>query len=90
MPQDPQQPVQEHADQATHADIAQEKRTLTWADLDTDGDGRLSRTEAANVDALVQAFDTADTDSDGQLTPEEYSAYVSSNQQTPPTGDDGE
>ncbi len=36
----------------------------------------LSREEVASVDALVQAFDSADADNDGLLTPEEYTAFV--------------
>jgi|GEM_PF-1903672 len=62
---------------------------VTWADLDTDHDGNLSRTEAQAVDSLSQAFDSADADKDGMLTADEYKAYLASQQTSPaPTTDD--
>jgi hypothetical protein len=54
-------------------------RQVTWADLDADNDGSLSRSEAAPLASLVQVFDDADADSDGKLTPEEYRAFVAAN-----------
>jgi len=70
------------ADPATQAEPAQStapaatQQPLTWADLDVDGNGTLSRTEATNLQSLAQVFDQADADSDGELTPDEYKAYV--------------
>lgn len=55
---------------------ATEQRQVTWADLDADGDGNLSKTEAGSIPSLAQVFDQADTDGDGKLTPDEYKAYV--------------
>ncbi len=49
---------------------------VTWADLDGDSDGKLSRDEASGLPALAQVFDDVDADSDGFVTPEEYQAYV--------------
>jgi len=69
-------------DPATHADPAQStapsstQQPLTWADLDVDGNGTLSRTEAGNLQSLAQVFDQADADSDGELTQDEYKAFV--------------
>ncbi len=57
---------------------------ITWSQLDADGDGMLSKTEAAPVDALTRDFDTADTDKDGSLTADEYKAHLAGQQQTPP------
>ena len=51
---------------------ASPSQPLTWADLDVDGNGNLSKQEASNVQSLAQAFDNADADKDGQLTPDEY------------------
>ena len=53
-----------------------ESQPLTWADLDVDGNGTLSKQEAGNVQSLAQVFDEADTDKNGQLTPDEYKAFV--------------
>ena len=48
----------------------------TWASVDTDGNGSISRSEAKVNPGLAQVFDQADADSDGQLTPDEYKAFV--------------
>lgn len=53
-------------------------RRITWSDLDADKDGKLTKSEAAPVQALTQVFDTADADKDGALTPDEYKAYLAS------------
>jgi hypothetical protein len=58
-------------------------RKISWSDLDTDHDGKLSKTEAAPVESLSQAFDTADSDQDGALTADEYKAYLASRQDSP-------
>jgi Ca2+-binding EF-hand superfamily protein len=42
--------------------------------LDKDGDGRISRDEAAAAPRLAQNFDKIDTDHDGYLTPDELKA----------------
>ena len=61
----------------------EEAGKVTWSQLDLDGDGKLSKTEAASVDALSSDFDTADTDKDGSLTADEYKAHLASKQETP-------
>ena len=48
----------------------------SWADVDMNKDGNLTKAEAAAVPALGQAFDKADSNADGSLTPEEYKAYT--------------
>lgn len=55
---------------------ATEPKQVTWADLDADGNGQLSKTEAEGVPSLKQVFDTADSNADGNLTAEEYKAHV--------------
>ena len=42
--------------------------------LDADGDGRLSKTEAKADTRVAKRFDEADTDRDGYLTLQEFSA----------------
>ena len=61
-------------------------KKVTWSELDADGDGSLSKTEAEPIESLSQAFDSADTDKDGMLTADEYKAYLA-NQQDSPTPD---
>jgi hypothetical protein len=55
-----------------------EPKQVTWADLDTDKDGSLSKAEVASVPALSQVFDAADADADGKLTADEYKAHAAS------------
>jgi hypothetical protein len=50
----------------------------SWADVDADKDGNLSKAEAAAVPALGQVFDQADANADGSLSADEYKAYVKS------------
>ncbi len=58
------------------AEPTAEPQQVTWADLDTDQDGNLSKEEVASVPALAQVFDAADADADGLLTAEEYKAHA--------------
>lgn len=50
----------------------------SWADVDADKDGNLSKAEASAVPALGQVFDKADANADGSLSADEYKAYVKS------------
>lgn len=52
----------------------------TWASVDTDGDGAISKQEAQVNAGLVQVFDQADGDADGKLTTDEYKAFVAKQQ----------
>ena len=49
-----------------------------WSDLDLDKNGSLSATEAAPVSSLSKSFTTADANADGQLTQDEYKAFLAS------------
>lgn len=48
---------------------------VSFEELDANGDGAISKEEAAIDPALAQAFDTLDKDADGKLSPAEYAAY---------------
>jgi len=54
-------------------------KKMNWSDLDTDKNGTLSVTEAASVQSLAKAFTEADANADGQLTQDEYKAYLAAN-----------
>lgn len=56
-----------------------EPQKKNWSDLDTDKNGTLSVTEAAAVQSLAKAFTEADANADGQLTQDEYKAYLAAN-----------
>jgi hypothetical protein len=64
------------ASTSNDASAAAEPAKKSWADVDGDKDGNLSKTEADAVPALSQVFDQADANADGSLTPEEYKTYV--------------
>lgn len=49
---------------------------LGWNDVDSDGNGTISRSESAALPALAAAFDQVDADGDGELTPDEYRAHA--------------
>jgi hypothetical protein len=68
-------PPAEAAPQAT--DPAQ--KTKTWAELDANGNGSLSVTEAAPIESLAKVFPKADKDGDGELTADEYKAWLAAN-----------
>jgi hypothetical protein len=53
----------------------------SWADVDADKDGKLSKTEADSVPALAQVFGQADADADGNLTADEYKTFIAKNQE---------
>lgn len=48
----------------------------SWADVDADKNGKLTKAEAGTVPALAQVFDQADGNADGALTADEYKAYA--------------
>lgn len=64
------------ASTSNDASMAAEPAKKSWADVDGDKDGKLTKAEAASVPALAQVFDQADADADGSLTADEYKAYV--------------
>lgn len=52
----------------------------TWASIDTDGNGTISKAESQVNAGLAQVFDQADTDKNGELTADEYKAFVQAQQ----------
>ncbi|HEL4453853.1 TPA: EF-hand domain-containing protein [Stenotrophomonas maltophilia] len=72
------------ADQATNAAAAASAQAngggQTWASIDTDGNGTISKTEAQVNAGLAQVFAQADTNKDGELSADEYKAYVAAQQ----------
>lgn len=61
---------------ATSNDASASVSKKSWADVDADKDGNLSKAEASAVPSLGQVFDKADSNADGSLTGAEYKAYV--------------
>ncbi len=51
-----------------------------WVDLDTDGNGNISRAEAQAHAALSGVFATADADGNGELTADEYRSFIQAQQ----------
>jgi len=72
------------ADQATHAAGQASAQAngggQTWASIDTDGNGTISKSEAQVNAGLAQVFDQADTNKDGELSADEYKAFVAAQQ----------
>lgn len=78
-PQDPASqatPQQQPTEAAPQAAAPAQK---TWADLDANGNGSLSATEAAPIESLAKVFPKADKDGNGELTADEYKAWLAAN-----------
>ncbi len=50
-----------------------------WSELDANGNGSLSATEAAPMESLSKVFVTADADANGELTQDEYKTWLAAN-----------
>ncbi len=79
-----QDATQSSAPQAAQPEAA--PKPVTWADLDSDKDGNLSKPETAPVPALNQVFDQADANKDGKLSAEEYKSFAMKQQGGDPDG----
>jgi len=78
-PQDPAAqatPQQQPTEAAPQAAAPAQK---SWADLDANGNGSLSATEAAPIESLAKVFPKADKDGNGELTADEYKAWLAAN-----------
>jgi hypothetical protein len=79
---DPASTTQDAATQAppgAQTAPATEPKQMTWADVDTDKSGTISKNESSQLASLAQVFDDADGDKNGELTPDEYKAFVAKN-----------
>lgn len=68
-------PPPQDTTQAPKSDAPAKK---SWSELDTDGNGSLSVSEAAAMESLSKVFAQADADGNGELTQEEYKAWLAS------------
>jgi len=78
-PQDPAaqaMPQQQPTEAAPQSAAPAQK---TWADLDANGNGSLSASEAAPIESLAKVFPKADKDGNGELTADEYKAWLAAN-----------
>ena len=51
----------------------------SWSELDANGNGTLSVAEAEPLPGLSKAFVKADADANGELTQDEYKAWLAAN-----------
>ena len=51
----------------------------SWVELDANGNGSLSATEAATMESLSKVFVKADADANGELTQDEYKTWLAAN-----------
>lgn len=49
---------------------------MSWTELDANGNGTLSATEAAGIPQLEKVFAKADANADGELSADEYKAWL--------------
>jgi Ca2+-binding EF-hand superfamily protein len=83
-----QAPPDAAATQSAPAEQSQAK-AKTWADVDTDKDGKISKSESASEPAVGQIFEQADADKDGSLTTDEYKAYIAKANGAPKSDEGG-
>ena len=80
----------QEATTAAPATPQQQPKQLTWADVDADGNGSISKTESSQLASLAEVYDQADANADGELTPDEYKAFVAkANEAQPQAGSEG-
>ncbi|MDT8387374.1 MAG: hypothetical protein RQ736_07660 [Thiogranum sp.] len=61
----------------------------SFSELDTDQDGVVSRSEAAEQPQLIDSWDQADSNADGELDRTEFSAFEETGSVQPGTSDPG-
>ena len=81
-----QQPTEATSPPATGAAEQQASQSsasgqgLSWADLDTDGNGSLDKQEAQRHAALSSVFAQIDADGNDEVTTDEYRAFIQKQQ----------
>ena len=86
-PADPQDPATQAAPQQQPTEAAPQAAApaqktpaqKTWGELDANGNGSLSASEAAPIESLSKVFPKADKDGNGELTADEYKAWHAAN-----------
>ena len=78
-PQDPAAQAMPQQQVPTEAAPPSAPAQKTWAELDANGNGSLSASEAASIESLTKVFPKADTDSNGELTADEYKTWLAAN-----------
>jgi len=68
---------------ATSAYAAEGEKPVIFDDIDGDADGCISKSEAAVRQDLIDNYANIDTDKDGKLCVDEYSAYHNRGGMTP-------
>lgn len=68
---------------AAFAANAADPKSMTFKDLDTNKDGKLSSAEVASEATLTQNFRSADSDGDGALSQSEYDTWRASQSAMP-------
>ena len=61
------------------AAAADKPAAKSWSELDVNSNGSLSSSEAAPMESLAKVFAKADADGNGELTQDEYKAWLASN-----------
>lgn len=85
-PQDPAAQAAPQQAPVTQAAPAVAPAQKTWSELDANGNGSLSATEAAPIESLAKVFGKADKDGNGELTADEYKAWLAANGGKPKAG----
>ena len=52
---------------------------MSWSALDANGNGTLDAGEAARMESLAKVFPAADADANGELSQDEYKAWLAAN-----------
>lgn len=74
--QDPMPPKPAPPPPATPAPPA---APMSWSALDANGNGTLDAGEAARMESLAKVFPSADADANGELSQDEYKAWLAAN-----------
>ena len=74
---DPAAKPNDHATTSTQGQQPGKGVTAQMKDLDTNGDGAISKAEAGKMKGMTEGFDAADKNKDGKLDTAEFTAAMS-------------